>query len=48
MAQFFEKHLAVTAWLEGQKNISTLYVDYNQMLTIHANAQKINIFLGVI
>jgi hypothetical protein len=48
MAQYFEKHLAqVTAWLEDQKHISTLYVDYNQMLKDPANyAQKISIFLG--
>ena len=48
MAQYFEKHLAqVTAWLEEQKNISTLHVDYNQILKDPApNAQRINVFLG--
>jgi hypothetical protein len=48
MAQYFEKHLAqVTAWLAEQKNISTLYVDYNRLLKDPAPfAQQINQFLG--
>ena len=48
MAQYFEKHLAqVTAWLEEQKHITTLYVDYNQMLRDPApSARQINAFLG--
>jgi hypothetical protein len=48
MAQYFRKHLAqITAWLDEQKNISTLHVDYNQMLKDPAsNAQRINGFLG--
>jgi len=48
MAQYFEKHLAqVTAWLAEQKHISTLYVDYNQMLKDPApSVRQINAFLG--
>jgi hypothetical protein len=48
MAQYFEKHLAqVTAWLGEQKQVRTLYVDYNQMLHDPApTARKINAFLG--
>jgi hypothetical protein len=48
MGQYFEKHLAqVTAWLADQKHISTLYVDYNQMVRDPApTAKKINAFLG--
>jgi hypothetical protein len=48
MGQYFEKHLAqVTAWLAEQKNISTLYVDYNQMVKASApSVQLINQFLG--
>jgi hypothetical protein len=33
MAQTFEKHLdQVTTWLDAQKNIQSLYVDYNRLL----------------
>jgi hypothetical protein len=48
MSQYFEKHLAqVTAWLAEQKNISTLYVDYNRMLKDPAPfVQQIDQFLG--
>jgi hypothetical protein len=48
MAQYFEKHLAqVTSWLAEQKNISTLYVDYNRMMKDPAPyVQQINQFLG--
>jgi hypothetical protein len=48
MAQYFEKHLAqVTAWLAQQGNITTLYVDYNQMLYDPApTARRLNKFLG--
>lgn len=48
MAQYFRKHLAqIAAWLDDQKNFSTLHVDYNQMLKDPAsNAQRINGFLG--
>lgn len=48
MGQYFEKHLAqVAAWLSDQKHITTLYVDYNQMVRDPApTAQKINAFLG--
>jgi len=48
MALYFEKHLAqVTAWLAEQKNISTLYVDYNRMLKDPVPfVQQINQFLG--
>jgi hypothetical protein len=48
MAQYFEKHLAqVLAWLAEQKNIQTLYVDYNQMLHDPApTARQIYTFLG--
>jgi len=49
MAQYFEKHLAqVMAWLAEQKNVSTLYVDYNQMLKDPAPlVEQINAFLGI-
>jgi hypothetical protein len=48
MAQYFEGHLAqVTAWLAEQKNISTLYVDYNRMLKDpRPFVEQINAFLG--
>lgn len=48
MARLFETQLAqVTAWLSQQVNISTLYIDYNQMLKDPApQVQRINAFLG--
>jgi hypothetical protein len=48
MSQSFQKHLSqVSAWLAEQKNISTLYVDYNQVLIHPAPLlKKINQFLG--
>jgi len=48
MAQYFEKHLQqIIDWLEKQENISTLYVDYNLMLTEpEAQIRRVNAFLG--
>lgn len=48
MAATFEKHLAqVMHWLNNQKNISTLYVDYNRMIKEPGpDARRINSFLG--
>jgi len=48
MARTFEKHLAqVMNWLNNQNNISTCYVDYNNVISNAAsNSQRINSFLG--
>ena len=48
MASTFEKHLdQVSRWLNGQKNISTLYIDYNRMIrTPERDVKHINSFLG--
>lgn len=48
MAQYFEKHLAqVTGWLNEQRHMQVLYVDYNQMVKDPAPyVHKINTFLG--
>lgn len=48
MTRTFERHLAqVMNWLKNQNNFSTLYIDYNKVITDPAsNSQQINTFLG--
>lgn len=48
MAALFEKHInEVEAWMEGQPNLSTIDVDYNQAIQDpRSTAKAINQFLG--
>jgi hypothetical protein len=48
MERYFEGHLAqVEGWLAQQKNIQTLYVDYNQVLAdAEPGVRQVNAFLG--
>jgi hypothetical protein len=48
MAQYFENHLSkVNVWLENQKNVGVLYVDYNDLLKNPApGVTQVNAFLG--
>jgi hypothetical protein len=48
MGLIFEKHLGdITQWLQKQKNMEVLYVDYHEVLhNALASAQEVNRFLG--
>jgi hypothetical protein len=48
LAEMYQKHLAkLTAWFNGQSNISVLYVDYNEMLANPTpHLERLNHFLG--
>jgi len=48
MAHLFQRHLEeVRAWLDGQPNVETLYVHYNEVLENPVEqAQRVNRFLG--
>jgi Sulfotransferase domain len=48
MAKKFEKHLRkIAKWLANQRNIDTIYINYNEAIqNPHENAKRVNNFLG--